>query len=264
MSEVKGLLRKYSRVILFVAVFFVVVFLLVRHISAFGNILLVVLGFGAVVLVHEFGHFILAKLSDIKVEAFSIGFPPVLAGILKTEKGFRVRILPGLLPAGESEDSDGSLLTFTFGRHGRAGETEYQIGLIPFGGFVKMLGQEDTKEVEKSNDPRSYANKPVGARIGVIASGVVFNVISAVLVFMIVFLVGIKLTPPIIGGVLPDSPAALAGLKAGDEVIEISGRTRDLDFGNIMMAAALSGRDKKVAIKVRREDESIENFELAR
>jgi RIP metalloprotease RseP len=103
----------------------------------------------------------------------------------------------------------------------------------------------------------------VGARIGVIASGVVFNVISAVLVFMIVFLVGIKLTPPIIGGVLPDSPAALAGLKAGDEVIEISGRTRDLDFGNIMMAAALSGRDKKVAIKVRREDESIENFELA-
>jgi membrane-associated protease RseP (regulator of RpoE activity) len=103
----------------------------------------------------------------------------------------------------------------------------------------------------------------VGARIGVIASGVVFNVISAVLVFMIVFLVGIKLTPPIIGGVLPDSPAEVAGLKAGDEVIEISGRTRDLDFGNIMMAAALSGRDKKVAIKVRREDESIENFELA-
>ncbi|MHC4360288.1 MAG: site-2 protease family protein [Planctomycetota bacterium] len=263
MSEVKGLLRKYSRLILFVAVFSMVVFLLARHISAFGNILLVVLGFGAVVLVHEFGHFILAKLSDIKVEAFSIGFPPVLAGILKTEKGFRVRILPGLLPAGESEDSDGSLLKFMFGRHGRAGETEYQLGLIPFGGFVKMLGQEDTKEVEKSDDPRSYANKPVGARIGVIASGVVFNVISAVLVFMIVFLVGIKLTPPIIGGVLPDSPAEVAGLKAGDEVIEISGRTRDLDFGNIMMAAALSGRDKKVAIKVRREDESIENFELA-
>ncbi len=87
MSEVKGLLRKYSRVILLVTVFFTVVFLLVRHISAFGNILLVVLGFGAVVLVHEFGHFIFAKASDIKVEVFSIGFPPILAGILKTEKG---------------------------------------------------------------------------------------------------------------------------------------------------------------------------------
>jgi regulator of sigma E protease len=249
-------------VVLFVAVFSVVVFLLVHHISAFGNILLVVLGFGAVVLVHEFGHFIFAKLSDIKVEVFSIGFPPVLVGILKTEKGFRVRILPGLLPVGESEDSDGSLLKFMLGGRGRAGETEYQIGLIPFGGFLRILGQEDTKRAEKSDDPRSYANKTVGTRVGVIASGVVFNVISAVMVFMIVFLVGIKLTPPIIGGVLSDSPAEVAGLKAGDEVIEISGRTRGLDFSNIMMAAALSGRDKKVAIKVRREDESIENFEL--
>jgi regulator of sigma E protease len=254
MAKISHTLHRYLRLILLAVVTVLLVNLIVDKIEVFGKILLVVVGFGAVVLVHEFGHFILAKASDIKVEAFSIGFSPVLLGILKTEAGFRIRVLPGFLPVEGESDSDGSVVSFTIGGRGKAGETEYRIGLIPFGGFVKMLGQEDTKEVERSDNPRSYANKSVGPRASVIAAGVVFNVISAIMIFMIVFLVGIELSPAIIGGVTPGSPADKAGLVAGDVVIEIDGKTKDLDFTSIAMAAALSGRDEDVPIKVRHAD----------
>lgn len=252
---------KNFRWFLWFIVFAAVVYLIVRNISAFGNVLLVVLGFGAVVLVHEFGHFIVAKLSGIKVEAFSIGFPPTLAGILRTEGGWRVRILPRFFPKENDESGDGRL-SFTIGSKAKAGETEYRIGLVPFGGFVKLFGQEDVGSAKASDDPRSFANKPVGTRMGVLAAGVVFNVISAVVIFMIVFLVGIRLTPPVVGVVIPDSPAARAGIKAGGEVIKIGGKSDDLDFGNIAIAAALSDKGEEVALRVRHEDGAEEDFSL--
>ena len=140
------------------------IYLVIPHIGTVGNVLLVVLGFGAVVLVHEFGHFVFAKLSDIKVEAFSIGFPPTFMGILRTEDGYRVRILPDFFKKSDDESGKGDL-AFTFGKKGQAGETEYRIGLIPFGGFVKMLGQEDVGAADASDDPRSFANKPVISRM---------------------------------------------------------------------------------------------------
>ena len=261
MSELKDLYNKYFRVAVFVVFLVVIVFLIVRNISAFGNVLLVMLGFGAVVLIHEFGHFIIAKLSNIKVEAFSIFMPPILLGIKRTENGLRFRILPEVFPKQGDESGEGAL-NFTLGKEGRAGETEYRIGLIPFGGFVKMLGQDDIGPVKTSDDPRSYANKPVYIRAATIAAGVVFNVISAVIIFMITFLIGIELQPAVVGGVVPDSPAARAGLKAGDEIIEISGKKEDLDFSNITIAAALSGKDEAVPMKVRHTDGSEETYSL--
>jgi len=252
--------KNFRRLLWFI-VFVAAVYLIVRNISAFGNVLLVVLGFGAVVLVHEFGHFIVAKLSGIKVEAFSIGFPPTLAGVLRTEKGYRVRILPHFFTKGDDESGDGGL-SFTIGRRAKASDTEYRIGLIPFGGYVKMLGQEDVGQVKTSDDPRSFANKPVGTRMGVLAAGVVFNTISAIVVFMIVFLIGIRLPAPVVGGVEPNSPAAWAGIKAGDEVIKIDGKENDLDFSNIAIAAALSDKGEAVALRVKHEDGSEDDFSL--
>jgi regulator of sigma E protease len=261
MSKAKGVFEQYIYAILWIAVFAAVIYFAARNISAFGNLLLVAIGFGAFVLVHEFGHFLFAKLFGIKVEAFSIGFPPTLMGILRTERGRRIRILPQFFPKGDG--SDDGRLSFTVGKKAhRAGETEYRIGAIPFGGFVKMLGQEDVGPVKESNDPRSFANKPVGARMAVIAAGVVFNAISALIVFMIVFLIGINRVPAVVGGVAADSPAARAGLTGGDEIIEIAGRSKDLDFYDIAVAAALSGRDEKVALKVRHKDGSIEDYAL--
>jgi regulator of sigma E protease len=263
MSEQKSFFYKYMRLIFLIAAVVGIITVIVVNIGTFGYAVMAIIGFGVVVLVHEFGHFIVAKISDIHVEAFSIGFPPVLVGILRTEEGFRIRILPGFWPRqDEDDDSDGSLARFTIGPKGKDGETEYRIGLIPFGGFVKMLGQEDTKEVDKSEDPRSYANKPVGIRMGVIAAGVMFNAVSAIIAFIVVFLIGINLTPAVVGGVKAGSPAALAGLKAGDEVIEIAGKSYNLDFMDIGTAAALSKKGEKVELKVRREDGSIKDFAI--
>lgn len=262
MSELKDVFNKRFRVIFFVAVAVVaVVFLIAQNINTFGNILMTILGFGSVVLVHEFGHFVVAKLSGIKVEAFSIFMPPTLFGVQRIENGFKFRILPKLI-AKEGDETGEGALSFTIGGKGKASETEYRLGLIPFGGFVKMLGQEDTGPVKASDEPRSFANKPAGTRAAVLSAGVVFNVISAVIIFMIVFLIGINLTPAVVGGVVPDSPAARAGLKAGDEIIEVAGESDNLDFSNIGIAAALSGRDEKVGLRVRHEDGSEEDLSL--
>ncbi|MHC4699629.1 MAG: site-2 protease family protein [Planctomycetota bacterium] len=261
MSEIKEFVDKYFRVIVLALILIPVLGLIVMNFGAFANVLLVLLGFGAVVMVHEFGHFIAAKIGGIKVEAFSIFMPPILFGIQRTEKGIRFRILPEILPKEDDESGDGAL-SFTVGRKGTPSETEYRIGLIPFGGFVKMLGQDDTGPVKDTEDPRSFMNKPVHTRATVLAAGVTFNVISAVIIFMIAFLVGIKLPPAVIGQVIPDSPAAEAGLQAGDEIISIAGKDVDLDFGNIAIAAALSGKDEKVPMRVRRADGSEEDVEL--
>jgi regulator of sigma E protease len=261
MSKTTVFSGKYFRIFLMAIIVIPVILLIARNISIFGNALLVLLGFGAVVIVHEFGHFIVAKLSGIKVEAFSLFMPPILLGVQKTERGIRIRILPEIIPKKDDDSGDGALC-FTVASKCKPSETEYRVGLIPFGGFVKMLGQDDAGPVKTSDDPRSYANKPPHTRAAVLAAGVTFNVISAAIVFMIVFLVGINLTPAVIGDVMPDSPAERAGLKAGDEIIEINGESDDLDFGNIAIAAALSGRDEKVQMKIRHEDGAEEDLSL--
>jgi len=264
MSETEGLMKrttkKHSRALLWGVVGAVLLYLIIRNFGAFSNILLVALGFGAVVLVHEFGHFIVAKLSDVKVEAFSIGFPPTLAGIRRAEDGYHIRILPKFFP--KEGDPDGGKISFTLGKNAKASETEYRIGVIPIGGFVKMLGQEDTGPVKTTDDPRSYANKPATTRMAILAAGVICNVISAMLIFMIVFLIGIELPPAVVGAVVPNSPAALAGLKAGDEVIEIAGKSENLDFSNIQIAAALSDVNEPVKMTIRHEDDTEEEITI--
>lgn len=220
----------------------VAIFLIVRNIHVVSNVLLVLLGFGAVVIVHEFGHFIVAKLSGIKVEAFSIFMPPTLLGIRKTKAGFKFRVLPSLRSGKEQEPEE------------QAEETEYRIGVFPFGGYVKLLGQEDTGPVKQVDDPRSFARKPVSVRSAVIAAGVFFNVVSAAIIFMVVFLVGINLTPAVVGQVMAGSPAAKAGLRAGDEFLEINHRSKDLDFSDILIAGALSKVNEPVAVTVRHPD----------
>ena len=80
MSQTTKSWTKWTRALMWAVVLGVVVYLIVRNIGVVGNVLVVLLGFGAVVLVHEFGHFITAKLGGIKVEAFSICMPPTLLG----------------------------------------------------------------------------------------------------------------------------------------------------------------------------------------
>lgn len=264
MTEAEKKNSPYIRIAIFVLCLLAIVFFVITKINAFKNVLFVMLGFGAVILVHEFGHFIIAKISNIEVEAFSIFMPPISFGIKRTEKGFRIRILPEIFPKkGEKGDESAEgAMSFTIPKKCSPGETEYRIGLIPFGGFVKMLGQEDIGSVKSNNDPRSFANKPAHIRAAVIAAGVCFNVVSAVIIFMVVFLVGINLAPPKVGAVVPGSPAAIVGIRPGDEVVEINGKSKDLDFSDIGVAAALSAKNEEVPMKVKHPDGSEDEYKL--
>ncbi len=208
---------------------------------------LVLLGFGGIVMIHELGHFIVAKLGGIKVEAFSIGMPPVLVGIRKLKKGWRIRLLPKPDAADPVEEGDN--------------ETEYQIGMFPIGGFVKMLGQSDTGAADADNDPRSYANRPIWIRICVVSAGVIFNAIGAVVLFMILFMNGINLPPAVVGHVVNNSPAYDAGLRAGDEVVEVSG-DRFVDFAAVQLSPALSSPGEPISYVVRHPNGTEDNIEV--
>lgn len=261
--------QKFLWLIFFAGVVYLVIDRL--GVGVLFNVIIVLLGISVVIIVHELGHFSAAKLTGMKVEAFSAGFPPTFIGVLRTEKGWRIRILPSLIRKKKAEESadekldepkDFGKLTFTIGKCKKAGETEYRIGLIPFGGYVKVLGQEDIGGIKSSDDPRSYVNRPVWMRMCFVLAGVTCNFILAVIASIFIFNIGINQIPPVVGGVFPGSPAERAGLRAGDEIIEIKGKSKYLEFSNIMEAAVFSGDDEKVPMTIRREDGSIEKVEL--
>ena len=237
MSEKKTHSHNLFKTIIVLIILVAVIAFVIQKPGTALSILIVMLGFGAVIMIHEFGHFIVAKLSGIKVEAFSIGFPPTLLAIQKIDGRIRISFLPKSPPEETNTDKTNdtenltskSLEKISHKNKADSWETEYRIGLIPFGGFVKMLGQVDTGAVEKTDGPRSFLNKPIIIRIAVVAAGVIFNAISAVLIFMILFLVGMELPPAVAGGVMPDSPADIAGIRPGDRFVEINGEILTLD-----------------------------------
>ncbi|MBN2376400.1 MAG: site-2 protease family protein [Sedimentisphaerales bacterium] len=216
------------------------------------NIALMLLGFGAVIFVHELGHFFSAKAVGIEVEAFSLGMGPNIFGFKRVPGGFQVRIFPELIPG---HDGKGALHFVNPKAAAKPGETEYRLALIPFGGYVKMLGQEDIAADKPSDNPRAFGNKPVWQRVIVISAGVIMNVISAAIVFMLVFAKGVELPPAVAGFVWPDSPAAVAGIKGGDEIIAINGK-KNINFIDLKQAAAFADQDESVELQVRHPDGS--------
>jgi len=188
-----------------------------------------VIGLGVVVFVHELGHFAVAKAVNIRVEQFALGFGARLLGFKK-------------------------------------GETEYRINVIPLGGYVKLAGQEDFGPVRESdkNDTGSFANKPVRFRLAVISAGVAMNVLLAGVLFIIVCLSGIRFPAPVVGGVLPGSPAETAeihwqdadkststGLIPGDRILTVNNRpiTR---FSQLAVIAELADLNEEFDMGIER------------
>jgi regulator of sigma E protease len=141
---------------------------------------------GIIIFVHELGHFLLAKFLKVKVLKFSLGFGPKVIGK-------------------------------------KIGETEYLISSIPFGGYVKMLGESPEDELSDYEKPYAYNHQPVWKRFLIVIAGPLFNILFAVIVFFFVFMYGIPILLPDIGEVLPDSPASRLGLIKGDRILEING-----------------------------------------
>ena len=152
-------------------------------------ILWFILILGAIILVHEFGHFIFSKLFGVYVYEFSIGMGPKIFHFKKKD-----------------------------------GETEYCIRLIPIGGFVSLAG-EDADDNSKIADNRKLYAKPVWQRFIIMIAGATFNFIFAfVLLFVMALIYGSVSTKPILAIVNPDYPAYEAGIEAGDKIISIDGQ----------------------------------------
>jgi len=152
----------------------------------FLTIVVFIVILGLLIFVHEFGHFIIAKIAKVKVEEFAFGFPPRILSI-------------------------------------RRGDTRYSINLIPLGGYVKLLGEE-----ENIKTPGSFFEKSVATRIGIIIAGVVMNFVLAIVLMTIGFSIGMTplvSDPSTLGGekvskvmvvyVQPGSPAEQSGLSQG-------------------------------------------------
>ncbi len=154
---------------------------------------------GILVFVHEFGHFIVAKLCGVRVLRFSLGFGS---------------------PIG-------------FGRHRmrwERGGTEYVVAWIPLGGFVRLLGEAipgeggDTLEEPLDARPDEYLeSKPVWQKIAITAAGPLMNLVLPVFIFVVMLWVGIPKTSSVIGMVERDSPALEAGLRVGDQIVAVDG-----------------------------------------
>lgn len=157
------------------------------------TILAIIVVIGGVVLAHELGHFIFARLTGMRVEAFSIGFPPKL--IQK-----------------------------------KIGETEYRLSLIPLGGYVKVTGViDESMDIEgaKSEEPWSYGSKRAWQKALFISGGVIFNLLLALIIFStMTFLSGIyePSTATVVANVIPGMPADSVGIKSGDVITAVDGQ----------------------------------------
>lgn len=223
----------------------------------------VVLGIGLLIFVHELGHFLAAKACGVRCDKFYIGFD-----------AFDIKI-------GDFVLIPRRLFYFQWG------ETEYGIGIIPLGGYVKMFGQVDNPaEQEAENrrirgedpdqpadeasegaaekvasrdnaeqlDPRSYPAKSVPQRLFIISAGVVMNLILAVILASIAYTMGAPYQPAKVGGVVAGGPAWMADIQPGTQILSINGSTKPpehLRWIDLSGEVALTGIGHEVSLSVR-------------
>jgi regulator of sigma E protease len=175
----------------------------------------VVVGLGFIIFIHELGHFVAAKWCDVHVRTFSIGFGPAVP-----------------------------FCSYKWG------ETTYMIGIIPLGGYVAMVGENEGAEGEEEGeeDPRSFRKKSVGQRMLIISAGVIMNVILGMACFVAAYLHGVQEKPATVGYVESGSAAWRAGLRTGDHITKIGSRDNPF-FDDLRPIVMSSRKDEQVPIE---------------
>src|ERR1700686_3503053 len=153
------------------------------------SLVAVVAVLGFMILIHEFGHYAVAKWLGVRVEQFAIGFGKRLVGFHR-------------------------------------GETDYRINAIPLGGYVKMSGENPMDQ--RTDDPREFMNHSRWHRFLIAIAGPAMNILLAIFLLTTVYMVHYEYPvfldkPAVIEGVKHDSAAALAGLQAGDRIVKVDG-----------------------------------------
>jgi regulator of sigma E protease len=168
------------------------------------NLLAFIIVLGVLIYAHEAGHFVMAKLFRVRVLVFSFGFGKRLFGF-------------------------------------RKGETDYRVSLIPLGGYVRMAG--DTPEETQGGDPGEFLSKPKWQRFLILFAGPFVNLLIAIVFIAALSMVGTEqaVIKPILGEVLPNKPAARAGLQIGDRIVSINGEPIR-DFMDLRLAIELNAR----------------------
>ncbi|MDR1578311.1 MAG: RIP metalloprotease RseP [Deltaproteobacteria bacterium] len=172
------------------------------------------------IFVHELGHFLAAKLLGIRVEKFSLGFPP---------KAWSKKI----------------------------GDTEYQLAWLPLGGYVALFGESPDKEVAPEERKFSFSHKPLWVRAIVVAAGPLFNVIFAIFALWLVnFSVGSQHLAPIVGPVDPAGPAYRAGLLSEDVVLSVN--KEPVKFFTDIQTAVGEGAGQSVQLTIQRGQRTLD------
>ncbi|MBI4125481.1 MAG: RIP metalloprotease RseP [Deltaproteobacteria bacterium] len=187
------------------------------------SILAFVVAFGLLVLVHEFGHFWVARRNGVHVEKFSIGFGPKLWG-------FQWK------------------------------ETAFVVSLLPLGGYVKMKGESDEDEIDP-NDRSAFSNKPIARRSRIVVAGPIMNLVLSFVLMPVVFWLGrpdpaLLNQPAVLEAVLPGSPAERAGLQAGDTVIKINQEA--ISGWNVLIREIQLAGNQNIHVTVERKENPIQ------
>ncbi len=230
-AEVSALKSWFKENMVSLIISAVAVVLVCRYLDVIDTVK-VVLGLGLVIFIHELGHFLAAKWCDVHVKTFSIGFGP----------------------------------SVPFCSY-RWGETTYMVGIIPLGGYVSMVGEGDNAgDEEAEEDPRSFRRKAVGQRMLIISAGVIMNIILGMGCFVAAYLHGVKEEPAIVGSVVSGGAAWKAGLRSGDDIVEIGDHKNPMfkDLRPIVMSTRKgetlplsfkrNGEEKKVVVEPLREE----------
>lgn len=219
------------------------------------TIVLIVALFSLLILVHEYGHFIAARKSGVFVEEFGFGFPPRVLGVWKDRKKRKWRVMLFKRGRLNGKERDG---------------TVFSINLIPFGGFVKMKGEDGAAKNQKD----SFAAQSLGKRFIIIVAGVAMNVVFAFVMFAVLHNIGVPTVVDagqdssavitnkqvVIMEVVEGTPAEKAGLEVGDVILQIESGAESVEAAD---AEALSSfirthRGDKLKLDIKRGDEKLE------